>query len=180
MHFGNYRLRPFAASDAPAFSEAVQESLETVGRWMSWVTPGYTVAEAQAWFELCENLRSEGLSHEYGIFDLRDDAFIGGAGLNQFNVANSFCNLGYWVRASRQRRGAAKAAIHCLRELAFETLGQTRVEIVIADGNEPSLAAARSSGAFYECLASNRLKLHGRPVQAHVFSFVPNIAIERK
>jgi nitrogenase subunit NifH len=68
-------------------------------------------------------------------------------------------------------RGAATAATIALRDLALESLGQARVEIAVAKGNEPSLGVARRAGAAYECLARNRLQLHGRAVDAHLFSF---------
>jgi RimJ/RimL family protein N-acetyltransferase len=86
---------------------------------------------------------------------------------------HGFCNLGYWVRTSAQGQGAALAAIRALSRFAFERLGQSRVEIVVADGNLPSLGVARKAGAVHECLARNRLNLHGHPVAAHVLSLVP-------
>ncbi len=98
---------------------------------------------------------------------------VGGGGLNQLNAVNGFCNLGYWVRASAQRQGAAAAAVAALSRYAFQQLNQSRVEIVIAAGNEPSVAVARKAGATHECLARNRLKLHGLSVDAHVFSMIP-------
>ncbi len=75
------------------------------------------------------------------------------------------------LRQSAQRRGAATAATIALRDLALESLGQARIEIAVAKGNEPSLGVARRAGAAYECLARNRLQLHGRAVDAHLFSF---------
>lgn len=102
--------------------------------------------------------------------------YVGSAGLNQFNRAHNFCNLGYWVRESARRQGAGRAAIRALARFAFEALGLARVEIVVADGNLPSLALARRAGAVHECLARNRLTLHGRPVAAHVLSLVPDAA----
>jgi L-amino acid N-acyltransferase YncA len=102
--------------------------------------------------------------------------YVGAAGLNQFNRAHNFCNLGYWVRTSAQRQGAGCAAIRALVRFAFEELGQTRVEIVVADGNHASLALARKAGAVHEGLARNRLRLHDGPVTAHVLSLVPERA----
>jgi RimJ/RimL family protein N-acetyltransferase len=103
-----------------------------------------------------------------------DYAFMGGAGLNQMNPMHAFCNLGYWVRGSAQRQGAATAVTAALARYAFEQLQQSRVEIVIADGNLASLAVARKAGAVHECLARNRLQLHGGPIDAHVFSLIPS------
>lgn len=170
---GRYRFRPFVDADAERFVQAVRESTATVGRWMSWAHGDYSVTEALAWFALCNQERRDASSHEFGIFDGESDTLVGGCGLNQVNAANGFSNLGYWVRESWQRRGAALAAVHALSEHAFATLGFGRVEIVVAEGNLPSLALACRAGAVRECLARNRLKLHGRFVDAHVHSLVP-------
>ena len=166
-------LRPFTAADASSFAEGVRESMATVGKWMTWAHAEYTDNDALTWFAACEASRANGSAHEFGIFRSDGTTFIGGAGLNQFNVPNAFCNLGYWVRESAQRQGGALAAIRALSKFAFKELKQWRVEIVVAAGNTPSLAVARKAGATHECQAQNRLLLHGKPVAAHVFSLLP-------
>jgi RimJ/RimL family protein N-acetyltransferase len=171
-----FLLRPFTNADAPAFAAAVRESMSSVGQWMGWAHAGYTEDEALAWFAFCDAARAAGSAHEFGIF-LDDGAtLVGGAGLNQFNTLHGFCNLGYWVSASHQRQGAALAAVKALAQHAFGPLKLSRVEIVIADGNLPSLAVARKAGAAWECLARNRLQLRDEPVAAHVLSLVPGDA----
>lgn len=173
LHSGRFLLRPFAIADAPAFAEAVRESAASVGRWMDWAHAGFTEDDALSWFASCDEARAAGSAHEFGIFLEDGQSFVGGAGLNQLNTQHGFCNLGYWVRTSRQRQGAALAAVHVLARHAFEALTLSRVEIVVADGNLASLAVARKAGAMWECLARSRLRLHGGPVAAHVFSLVP-------
>jgi RimJ/RimL family protein N-acetyltransferase len=169
----HFFLRPFVENDAVSFAEAVRESGATLGKWMSWAHAGYTDSDALSWFSHCTQERANGASHEFGIFDAQSGGFVGGCGLNQFNVANGFCNLGYWVRQSWHRRGAASAAIQALSRVAFSELQLGRVEIVVAVDNIPSLALAAKSGALRECLARNRLKVHGKFTDAYVFSLVP-------
>jgi RimJ/RimL family protein N-acetyltransferase len=168
-----FLLRPFTSADAAAFAEAVRESTSTVGRWMRWAHTGYSEDEALAWFACCDAARAAGSAHEFGIFLADGQTLAGGAGLNQFNAMHGFCNLGYWVSAAHQRQGAALAAVGALARYAFEELQQSRVEIVVADGNLPSLGVARKAGAVWECLARNRLQLGGGPVDAHVLALVP-------
>jgi RimJ/RimL family protein N-acetyltransferase len=168
-----FLLRPLVPDDAPAMAAAVRESMASLGPWMPWAHAGYDDADALAWIALCDAARADGSAHEFGIFRADGRHYVGAAGLNQFNRLHGFCNLGYWVRTSAQGQGAALAAIRALSRFAFERLGQSRVEIVVADGNLPSLGVARKAGAVHECLARNRLNLHGRPVAAHVLSLVP-------
>lgn len=167
---GPFHLRPYLPSDAADMAAAVRESMETVGRWMSWAKADFSEYDAACWFEICHHARASGEAHEFGIFSA-DGRYVGGCGLNQFNRVNKFCNLGYWIRTSRQREGAAVAAAVALRNLAFISLDQMRVEIVVAEGNAPSYGVAQRSGALLECLAQNRLQLHGKAVAAHVFAF---------
>lgn len=174
LQAGRFVLRPFTTADAPAFAEAVRESTSTVGKWMGWAHDAYSEDEALAWFAVCNAARTDGSGHEFGIFLADGGTFVGGAGLNHFNTLHAFCNLGYWVRASQQGQGAAPAAVDALSRYAFDMLEQSRVEIVVADGNLASMAVARKSGAVHECLARNRLQLNGGPVDAHVFALIPS------
>jgi ribosomal-protein-serine acetyltransferase len=173
LNSGNFVLRAPSEQDAPSIVDSVRESTATVGVWMSWATPNYSHAEAIAWIRACEAGRVANTGYEFGIFTSATGHFVGAAGLNQFNKVNNFCNLGYWVRESAQRQGVATAAVAALRNYAFNGLGLARVEIVAAVNNEPSLSVARRSGATFECTARNRLQLHGKAVDACVFSFIP-------
>src|SRR5438094_579600 len=116
---GKFLLRPLTPSDAPALALAVRESTSTVGRWMSWAHPGYSEDDALAFVGACDAGQLDGSAHEFGIFGADGRHFVGVAGLNQFNRPNLFCNLGYWVRESAQRQGAALAAIGALSRHAF-------------------------------------------------------------
>jgi RimJ/RimL family protein N-acetyltransferase len=136
---------------------------------MSWAKPDFSSYDAACWIAHCQKARAEGTAHEFGVF-AADERFVGVGGLNQISQLNKFCNLGYWIRQSQQRGGAATATVLALRDLAFGALGLERVEIVVAEGNLASAGVARKAGASYECLAKNRLQLHGKPVAAHMFS----------
>jgi ribosomal-protein-serine acetyltransferase len=167
-------LRPLESADAEHFAEAARESAATVGRWMSWCHEAFTVEDGRAWIAMCNAGRVDGASHECGIFDEATGAFLGGAGLNHFNTDHNFCNLGYWVRQSAQRRGVATRAAMALARFGFEQLGLARIEIVTAEGNDASSAVALKVGATFECLARHRLVVHEKPVTARVYSLIPS------
>ena len=166
-------IRPYQADDAEAFAQAVRESVASVGPWMPWCHPAYTVDEAHAWFAMCERGRAAGSAFEFGLFDAAGGTLLGGAGLNQINRQHNFCNLGYWVRQSRQRRGVARGAVRMLAGYGFEELGLTRIEIVIALGNTASEAVALGAGAQREGVARNRLLIHGQAQDATMFGLLP-------
>lgn len=173
LRSADFVFRPFVPGDAPAFVEAVVESVATLPTWMPWARADYSQAEALAWIGHCRQGWQERSSFEFGIFDAQSGAFVGGCGLNQVNRLHEYCNLGYWVRESAQRRGAATQAVHTLSRYAFDELKFNRVEIVIGVGNAASLAVARKAGAVEEGVARKRLKLGERIVDAHMLALIP-------
>ena len=167
-------LRPYRIEDADTVFAAVRESIETVSRWMPWCHAGYAEAESIAWIERCLSSWQTNQAYEFGMFDAANE-YLGGAGINQLDPLNKRANLGYWVRESRQKQGFATAATRALAHFGFATLGLTRVEIVAASENTASRRVAEKAGANFECLARNRLVIHGVPVSAAVYSLVPNV-----
>ena len=139
---------------------------------MAWAHERYSIAEALSWIGFCQQGWESRSSFEFGIFDAASGVLVGGCGLNQFNLAHGFCNLGYWVRQSFQRRGAATEAVGALSDFGFAELPLGRIEITVGVGNAASLGAARKAGAIEEGIARNRLKVGARSIDAHVLSLV--------
>lgn len=173
LRSAKFVFRPLTVSDAPAFVEAVVESVATLAPWMPWAHANYSTAEALGWISWCQQGWEERSSCEFGIFDAATGAFVGGCGLNQFNHVHGWCNLGYWVRQAFQRRGAATEAVRALSGFGFAELPLGRIEIVVGVGNLASLAVAVKAGAVEEGVARNRLKLGARFIDAHLLSLVP-------
>lgn len=62
-------IRPFTAGDIPQIAEAVQESRETIGRWLSWCTDEYNVPEISHWVAQSALRIHEGMAYDLGIFE---------------------------------------------------------------------------------------------------------------
>ena len=170
---GPFKLRPYAADDVDELVRATRESVATVGRWMPWCHADYVAAEAVEWIAHTAACLANRSAFEFALVSAEDGRLIGGAGLNQFNLRNNFCNLGYWVRQSWQRRGAASAGARALARFGFAHLNVSRIEIVVQDGNLASQRVAETAGARREGLARNRLFILGQPVDAVMYAFVP-------
>jgi ribosomal-protein-serine acetyltransferase len=168
-------IRPFVAADAYEFAAAARESVQTMNPWMPWCTSTFTEEKALEWFATCDQAREAGRAYDMGAFCPSTGSFLGGASINKL-YDHRFGNIGYWVRQSRQRQGIARHAVATLCKFGFEQLALFRLEIIVAVGNTASEAVAVASGATRECVARNRLFLHGKPVDAHVFAITPDIA----
>ena len=167
------RIRPFEKSDAENFVAAARESVPVVGKWMDWCRADYSIEQAQAWIDSCQQNSADGTAYEFALVDHSTGEFFGGAGVNQINAAHNFANIGYWVRQSRQRRGIATAAVLLLIEFAFQELKLTRVELVIRPDNLPSRRVAEKVGATLESIARNRIVSYGKPWEGAIYSLIP-------
>lgn len=167
-------IRPFEPGDADEFVRAAHESIKTVGKWMSWCTPSFNREQALAWFAACDQDRAAGRAFDMGIFCATTGQLLGGAGINQLAPHHRYGNIGYWVRQSRQGYGIARQAVALLCDFGFQQLGLFRLEIVMGVGNSASEAVAIAAGATFECLARNRIFLHGQPLDAHIYSLIPS------
>jgi RimJ/RimL family protein N-acetyltransferase len=129
------------------------------------------MAEAIEWVRTRAGLAAEGKEYSFAIHSPQG-RFLGGCGINQINRVHGFANLGYWVRTSATGRGVATEAARQAAEFAFRTTDLVRLEIVCAVGNEASQRVAERAGATREGVLKQRLRLHGQPVDAVMFSLV--------
>ena len=124
-------------------------------------------------YERCAKAWDTDGDREFGIFDAVSDEMLGCVGINQINRINRFANMGYWVRASRERRGIASTAARLASGFAFAALGLARIEIVVLPDNMASRRVAEKIGARFECIARSRLQFGSEAHDAAMYSLVP-------
>lgn len=166
------RLRAYRESDAGDLLAAARESVDAVGRWLPWCHAQYGEADARGWIAHCSAGWQCAEHYAFAIFG-EQARFCGAAGLNQRNREHNFMNLGYWVRATRQRERIMQRAARAVCAFGFDTLALTRIEIVTMADNAASQRVAAQLGARHEGLARNRILVRGTPADALVFGLVP-------
>ena len=166
------RIRPYQPDDAEALWQAVQESVAEVQPWLSWCHPGYSRADAADWAEAQARLAAAGSRELAFAIVGQDGRFLGGCGVNQVNGVHRFGNLGYWVRTSATGHGVATEAVRQTADRTFRHTDLVRLEIVCAVDNLRSQRVAARAGAVREGVLRSRLELHGRWVDAVMFSLV--------
>lgn len=169
----DFVLRPFRGEHAIELARAIRESNLSVAVWLPWFHQAFSDQEAETLIENYAKDYDRGNSVNFGVFAADTGLLLGGAGLNQINRMHNYCNMCYWVRHSQQRHGYGPKVIRTLARYGFDEMKFSRIEIVIAKGNEGSLKAATKAGAVLECNARNRLVIVGRPMDASVCSLLP-------
>jgi ribosomal-protein-serine acetyltransferase len=165
------RIRPYEPTDAEALWQAARESVAEVFPWLPWCHAEYSLAEAVDWATSRARLAMEGLEFAFAIIG-PDGRFLGGCGVNQINRIHRFGNLGYWVRTSATGRGVASESVRQMADFAFRNTDLMRLEIVCAVENARSQRVAERVGAAREGVLRSRLQLHGRAVDAVMYSLI--------
>jgi len=170
---GELLLRPLQRTDREALFEAVTESIQEVSPWLPWCHAGYAIAETDAFIESCITAWAQQTHFPLAIFDARTGQYFGGTGVNHIERMNRLGNVGYWIRTSATRRGAASKAVRLVARFAFETVQLVRLEIVVRPENVASRRAAEKAGAKLETIARNRIVQHGKAYDAALYSLIP-------
>jgi ribosomal-protein-serine acetyltransferase len=169
---GNILIRPFSDHDVEVVYEAVRESLDELGRWLSWCHPGYTRDETSAFILSRAGAWSAGQEFSFAITHARTGEFLGSVGLNQINPAYRMANLGYWIKTGQTKRGVATAATRLVARFGLLEVGLKRLEIIAAVGNRASQRTAEKAGAVREGVLRKRLWIKEQPHDAMLYSLV--------
>ncbi len=165
-------LRPFRLDDVERLYQAIRGSLPELQIWLPWCHAGYSRDEADQWIEARAAAWHKGIEYSFAIEERGVDGLAGGCGLNQIDELRLRANLGYWVKTSRTGRGLATAATRLLARWGLQQVGLQRVEIVAAVGNTASQRVAHKAGAIREGVFRRRLRVHGQPHDAAIFSLI--------
>lgn len=170
---GRIVLEPFAGDHVNGLVEAVRESLVELMPWLPWAHAGYGMRDATEWARECAHGATGGSSFQFAVLGL-DGRLLGGLGLRTSDALNRVASIGYWVRTSATRQGVATAAVRLAGRFAFERIGITRIEIYARPENVASRRVAERAGAEFECIARNRIVMHGTAYPAALYSLVPD------
>ena len=170
---GTIVLRPFQPKDAAQVYEAVHESLTELKPWMSWAYDAYSQQEAENFIRITRARWEEKSLFAFAIADARTGDILGGCSLSHKHPVYHYCNLGYWVRTSRQGAGMAGRAAKLAARYGFEHGGIIRAEIVMAAGNEKSRRVAEKINAHYEGILLNRMVVGRIIYDAYMYSLIP-------
>lgn len=170
----NILLRPFQVEDTDHLLMAASESLTELKPWMSWAHDGYSREEAENFIKITRACWEERTLFAFAIVDANNGDILGGCSLSNKHPVYHYCNVGYWVRTSRQGDGIAARAAKLAARYGFEEAGIIRAEIVIALENEKSRRVAEKIGAHYEGILLNRMVVGKAIFDAHMYSLLPS------
>ena len=169
---GTFIIRQYRTDDVDALYAAARESIEQIYPWMDWCHPRFSRQDSKIWVGSREKDWKTGGEYSFVIADVITKSFLGSCGINGVSRNHKFANLGYWVRTSATRRGAATAATRLLAKFGFQELNLNRIEIVVSVGNRPSERVAEKAGAAREGILRRRLLIGNKSHDATMYSLI--------
>lgn len=137
----------------PALAETifavVQAERERLGAWLPWVAHTRTVDDTLAYLGRTRLEWDDNRGFDYHVLSAADGAYWGNIGLHSVSWAHARAEIGYWLSARAEGRGAMRAAVRALEDAAF-TLGFERLEIRCDPRNVRSLRVPEALGYMRE------------------------------
>ena len=165
-------------SDAEPMYQAILESIAEISPWLTFAHEGYSLRETKDFLRGRPEGWKKDTDYVFGIIDSGNGSYIGTCGFNGIDRENGRANLGYWIRTSRTRQGAASAATLLLARWGFMVVKLCRIEILVATGNKLSQRVAEKVGAQREGVLRNRLKIGDDLHDAIMYSLIPRDIIK--
>ncbi|PSW21138.1 N-acetyltransferase [Photobacterium sanctipauli] len=166
-------LRPYKNVDLLDLVEAIQQSDDTLSRWLPWCSAHYNQHDAHEWIHASQQNWLYDICYEFAIFHRDDDEFLGSISISNLSEITNSGELGYWIKSSAQQQGFATEACREAARFAFSKVKLTRIEIVTHLGNLASQRTALACNAKFECTARNRVIEDGHPINGLLFSLIP-------
>ena len=152
---------------------AAHQSVVHTLPWMEWCRADLTRDELEPIFVAMEEAWERDEAYTFAILDTASNAFLGTVGLNRINPMERTVNLHYWVRAGYTGRGIATKAARLAARFGLSEKGFQRIGIIVPEGNRSSGRVAERLGAQREGVLRNACRLHGRQMNATVYSLIP-------
>lgn len=170
---GNLRLRRWSMSDAEALVKALHESVKEMNRFLPWCTPEYSLEDATTWIGNQAHAWDVGESYTFCIEDMDTGRILGCCGLDDVDHNHRLAEMGYWVRTSAAGAGVGTKAATMVCRFGLDQLDLVRIEIIVCVLNRASIRVATRIGAKREGRHRNRLIIHGKMLDAYIYSIIP-------
>ena len=139
-------LRPYEVGNARAVLEAIEESRESLVRWVPTIGRRRTLAEVRA----CLTRLGSNASRQqvFAIWERDTNHFLGEVGLYEIDRRRAAGEIGYWLRAAARGHGYIREALGVVLRHVCKDKVVSCVEARIAAENLASRRVVEEAGFF--------------------------------
>jgi RimJ/RimL family protein N-acetyltransferase len=139
-------LRRPSPDYAVVIQQAIEETFESLHRWMPWAKNPQSLQQIRDFLADAERRFVDGEDFVVSAFLKESDQFVLNTGIHPRNWAVPKFEIGFWCRSAMQGRGYVTEAVKELTKIAFREMAAKRVEIRCDTRNVASRRVAERSG----------------------------------
>lgn len=152
-------IRPPLVKDSHILKLTIEQSFETLHKWMPWARHVPSIATTQLYMKECEKIWRNPITPfeecPMHIFDNQTNQMIGATGFKPHNIDIPSFEVGYWISSIYQGQGYITEAVHGLLRYLFECYEAKRIEIQCEIANIQSAKVAERLGFELEAVLKN-------------------------
>ncbi|WP_454042418.1 GNAT family N-acetyltransferase [Cellulosimicrobium sp. Marseille-Q8652] len=160
------RLRAWRPDDAHVVVEASQDPLIPL---VTTVPRTADPCAVDAYVARQRRRLADGVGYSFVVATAEDDRAVGQLSVLLRDVDHGRVGIGYWVAASRRRRGYAGAALRAAADWALGLPGVQRADLFVEPWNEGSWRAAEGAGFVREGLLRGWQRVGGERRDMYVY-----------
>lgn len=116
-----------------------------LSRFLPWVPFIREVEDEKKYIESALEKWNNGTFFDYGVFDFKDNTYMGNIGIHNINWSDEHLEIGYWILGDFEGKGFISEAVLALEKVVFN-LGFNRVEIRCDAANDRSASVPKRCG----------------------------------
>ncbi len=154
-------LRPYEIDDFQPLFDAVNNSRQHLGPWLSWVAKTTRAEHSLEFIQLAQHQRHTQQALALGIF--YDGQIIGGIGMHEWAQDTGRAQVGYWLIKEFEGKGVITRSLTAVVEHLFKVIGLNKVELHYVPANKRSAKVAERLGFRLEGVIRQSTMRNGMP-----------------
>lgn len=163
-------LRLLLPTDDIQLHNLINQNREYLKNWLSWLDLVVSIDDTQTFIETATYKHNNNEGSTFAIF--YQQQLVGLVGFNQFDFANKFASVGYWLADKHTGAGIMTKALQHLLDYGFTDLGLHKIELRCAEKNTKSRAVALRLNFTYEAILRDCEWLYDCFIHHAVYSII--------
>lgn len=176
-------LRPMQLGDEAGINQAINQSLESLQRWMIWAKdPSFETTKQFVEDQVNARHKNTLKMLQLVVIEKESNQIISCTGFNEkSDFEMRVFEIGYWIHAEFQGKGYVTEFVNALTQFAFEECDAIRVQILTQVENQKSINVAKRCGFYLEAtLKNHRLDCESLlPADSYVFAMIDKNEIKK-
>ncbi|MGV6850827.1 MAG: GNAT family N-acetyltransferase [bacterium] len=153
---------------AADYEKLASDNFDYLSEWLAWPQFCKTQSDFKQFIQTSLHKYAQGESLTCAIEYCGE--IVGNCSYNTINHELSKVEIGYWIAQNRQGNGIVSRVCKFLINYAFDELGVTKVQISVAEHNQPSRKVCERLGFKLEGIISNQELINNKILNHAIYA----------